>query len=1113
MANAVSPGSRFRYRCLGPAELRGPAGRALPLRTRKHRALLYMLARKAGAPTSRDVLVELLWPDAGGPRAAKHSLTQSASLINKALGTEVIVAAGKDLITMREGVLTVDALDFEDHAANGRAEEAFALWGGDLLEGLWVRGAPTFERYLADERERLRRVLRGVLKELIESRQRAGNWAGMRAASEKLLEVDPLDEAAMLRYLEALILLDDRTLALRRYGEFEKRLKEELEAEPGEGLRRWVKRQRTGEALSLRSNQQRVGERSTFPTTRPVFGREGEFSALWRSWESAKGGRGSLTVLEGLAGIGKTALALKVANQARANGGAVCFMKCHRSERAVPFAPVTELIRQLSRLPGFIGTGPLWIGELTRLAPDLRDRFPGSPPPMAIDDSARHRLCDATFEAIRSVANEQPLLIVVDDIHEADEATLALLHFVGRQVAGIPVVQLCTARSNTSNPDTARFLESCQALQIAAFAELGQLPDVYIAVIAKQVFAECGKSAEDVAVRRIQQIAGGNPLVAIEAALQAARLPPAGQAHTLPLEPPDPRETPQDDARPFLVSSLQRLSALPESARLVASVIAVSGREVADHLIAAITDLSVADLSAALDALDEAGFVQRVGRGIALTHESYSRTIENVMSTETRRTLHERLADRLSRSAAEDPSACFEVATHLAAAGIRDGARTQALQAAEYAASLGATRERATALALALDLDDALDPFVAVELCSCYVSLGEFDQFGRLKAALNATQAPQAFACDLEFLELQAAHLAGTKRLDEIAGALHELIGRGVPFAREYDARWLLLRATNQASQHAASRRAARDLRRAAQGSSGRWQAYAALATSFIRSKYLWPAAALPYSERGLRIAQTARDWRTEYLARVGLGAVLRQLARYGESLAHLQAAHALARRTLSREFEAQCLGDMAVAEFASGNYARAGELYDQVDRLGLAGTPLQSRIQNASNRGELYLLLGRVNDARTWFETSSALAEQNSCIRWGVTSIAGQVLCAQRQGDQDRVQSKAVLVRHMIGSQLRATHDRWLVEAALAWDAYYRLGDLPSVMRDLDHAVRELRRRDIDHSLHLELEVIRLVEAATGTVDVGRRNQLARLSEHCGAKGILRALSVRDRS
>ena len=253
--------------------------------------------------------------------------------------------------------------EFERCAAQRRQRDARALWRGNLLEGIWFTGAPNFERWLDAERRRLLETMRRALHGLLVTGRSEGDWEGMRSVAEALLDLDGLDETAMLAQLSAVTLLGDRTLALRRFVEFEARLREELGAEPGPEMRDWAKRQRCGTPAPWRGAGEGVPTASRVSETvvplafAPLYGRTAEFAALWQAWDAARGGRGGCVVLLGPPGIGKTALATKLTDQVRVAGGVACVARCFRTEKCVPFAPVSALVRQLAGSAGLRRAG------------------------------------------------------------------------------------------------------------------------------------------------------------------------------------------------------------------------------------------------------------------------------------------------------------------------------------------------------------------------------------------------------------------------------------------------------------------------------------------------------------------------------------------------------------------------------------------------------------------------------------------------------------------------------------------------------------------------------------------------------------------------------------
>ena len=87
------------------------------------------------------------------------------------------------------------------------------------------------------------------------------------------------------------------------------------------------------------------------------------------------------------------------------------------------------------------------MGELSRTVPAVRRRFPNVPPPIeATGEIVRIRLADAFHELVRAIADEQPLILVMDDIHLGDDASVAVMHLLLRRLTDERVLVLCTLR-------------------------------------------------------------------------------------------------------------------------------------------------------------------------------------------------------------------------------------------------------------------------------------------------------------------------------------------------------------------------------------------------------------------------------------------------------------------------------------------------------------------------------------------------------------------------------------------------------------------------------------------------------------------------------------------
>jgi len=222
------------FRILGAVHLRGPGGDELTsvLAQPKRVALLAYLA--AAAPPRlhrRDSLLALFWPELDQEHA-RAALRQALHGLRHALGDGVLVTRGDDDVGVAVDRVCCDVIAFERAAAAERFGDALDLYRGDLLEGFFIRGAPDFERWVDDERARLKSVaLRGAGL-LAEREAQSGNLAQAVQWNKRALRIAPLDEPALRRLMQAFDGLGDRAGALDTYNAFAQRLTTELAAEP-----------------------------------------------------------------------------------------------------------------------------------------------------------------------------------------------------------------------------------------------------------------------------------------------------------------------------------------------------------------------------------------------------------------------------------------------------------------------------------------------------------------------------------------------------------------------------------------------------------------------------------------------------------------------------------------------------------------------------------------------------------------------------------------------------------------------------------------------------------------------------------------------------------------
>ncbi len=247
------------FRMLGSVELRDSQGRELDaiLRRPKLLALLgYLTIARPWGFQRRDTLVALLWPELDHAHA-RNALNQAVHALRQALGREVLRARGEEEVGTKEEGISCDVREFETALEAGQAEQALALYRGSLFNGFHVSEVPEFERWLDEERERVRRRACEGAQLLIDRDEAARNPVGAARWAQRLTELSPFDETAVRRLVELLDGAGDRAGAVRAYEEFARRLGRDLEVEPSaetrgviEGIRTRQPAERVDEARS-----------------------------------------------------------------------------------------------------------------------------------------------------------------------------------------------------------------------------------------------------------------------------------------------------------------------------------------------------------------------------------------------------------------------------------------------------------------------------------------------------------------------------------------------------------------------------------------------------------------------------------------------------------------------------------------------------------------------------------------------------------------------------------------------------------------------------------------------------------------------------------------------
>ncbi len=202
-------------------------------------------------------------------------------------------------------------------------------------------------------------------------------------------------------------------------------------------------------------------------------GRESELGAIRAAIDRALSGHGSLFMLGGGPGVGKSRLAKEMADYASRVGFRCTVGHCYERDEPFPYLPFVEIIEsmlaQAARQDDFRRALGENAAELAQMAPSLRRVFPDIPQPLELPPAQKRRYLFQSFsEGLGRAAQSRSQLGILEDLQWADESTLALLIHLANRVAQLPVVIIGTYRDGYSehNPALVRTLEELIRMDI-----------------------------------------------------------------------------------------------------------------------------------------------------------------------------------------------------------------------------------------------------------------------------------------------------------------------------------------------------------------------------------------------------------------------------------------------------------------------------------------------------------------------------------------------------------------------------------------------------------------------------------------------------------------------
>lgn len=455
-------------------------------RSAKIQGLLIYLVLTPNQAHDRDALATLFWPNEAEAIARKN-LRQSLFRLRHLLEESDQEQPPLFLVTRTAvqlnpgGSYRLDVADFLACLAKGDVESAVSIYLGELLPVFTCDSLP-FEDWLRQEREHYHRLALDSLYQATGHSLSRADFPTAQRLARRQLALEPWREEAHQQLMQALAAQGNYTAALAQYEQCRTILAKELGVAPAaetEALLARIRQQRQDSSALKKPVQAEVRPHLTIP----FVGRRDEYAALVAAYQRALSDGLQVVVLAGKAGIGKTRLAGQFAAWAALQGVDILPGRAFETSAGLSYQPVTHLLRQrLERenAPDDL-LSDLWLSQLTRLLPELRDRYPDLPEPTQEENTARQHLFEAIARVIQALAKRKPLLIWIDDWHWADTASLDLLHYAALRWSeeNLPIVIVLTLRQEAlgESPDLQSWLTKLNhALGIVTLqlAELSQ---------------------------------------------------------------------------------------------------------------------------------------------------------------------------------------------------------------------------------------------------------------------------------------------------------------------------------------------------------------------------------------------------------------------------------------------------------------------------------------------------------------------------------------------------------------------------------------------------------------------------------------------------------------
>lgn len=695
---------RFEVTC-GESILRAP-----DWPRRKAAALLQRLA--LNGRLLKDEAIDVLWPEAD-PASGANNLYRTLHALRQTLDNALGPKSAEATFIFEDGVLAlvesvwVDVHEFEKLALQTSPvdlQSGLDLYAGELLPD------DAYAEWALGPRERLQQLRRQASLALATHSRKMREYGRSLALLTPLLAHDRADEVVHREVMQTYALSGRRHDALRQYQACVDALAADLDVPPEPETAALYSQILSGELSPLALPTAPQSEPTLSTPTRFV-GREQELDTL-RLWlRAAWRGQGKVILIAGDSGVGKTRLASEVLQTAASAGLTTLFGAAYEQEGQLAYQPFVEAFDELlntsTSLPPSV--------ELTNPITHFKRLDLGDPQQQGW----------AQFKAVTSFltafGQSAPVVLLVDDLHAADEASLRLFHYLARQTRTTPIVLLATYRTDRPHA-TSSFGTLINALYRERLSETINLTPLSAEAIAGVLAQELGGEPASTLVVAVHELTEGNPFYAQEMAralLKDSRVEVRDGLWQL-------KTGDQSLRLPAGLSGLlhERVTRLGPDVENTLNAASAIGREFSFDVLRKVVALPDGNVLAALDAALVGRLLDETDYGYRFRHVLIRRALYDSLSRVRRAHQHGQTAAAIEALESRQPNgvqSVEDIAFHYDLSDRRDCAWPYLIQAGQKAAGIYAFElaadyfERALALMEALGVMDMAQRWMVLE--------------------------------------------------------------------------------------------------------------------------------------------------------------------------------------------------------------------------------------------------------------------------------------------------------------------------------------------------------------------------------------------------------------